>query len=146
MPGNTGVRFEGMDDLLDALDRKGRILVEQVLEGDDGEPVRELWIARIGKPHHRLKTIDPDLFGPVVVSPDLVRGPLPNAWSHRNRLEANHRAVESTTRDAESYLNGTHWVNLVIGIAMLLLFLTVAVKCTIDHQTAPEPEGVRIVQ
>lgn len=145
MSGEGSTRFDGMDELVRELDRKGRVLVEQVLEDKDGAPQRELWIARIGKPYHRLTTIDPNLFGPVVVSEEIVRGPLPNVWSHRDRLEENRRIVEEDEESARDFLSGTWRINRIVGISIVLLLLGIAAKCAFDRP-APEPEGYRIVQ
>jgi hypothetical protein len=139
-------KFYGLDDLIRDLDRKGRILVEQVLEVDDGEPVRELWIARIGKPHHRLRTVDPALFGPVVVSPDILRGPLPNAWSHRDRLEANRAAIWKDTVSAGKYLDRAELGSKITGIVICMIFLSLVTTCVYKEATRPIPEEYRVVQ
>ncbi|MEQ9327482.1 MAG: hypothetical protein RJQ21_09310 [Rhodospirillales bacterium] len=143
---NNPAGFPGLDDLIRDLDRKGRILVEQVLEVDDGDPVRELWIARIGKPHHRLRTVDPALFGPVVVCPDILRGPLPNVWSHRDRLEANRAAIWKDTVSAGRYLDRAELGSKITGIVICLIFLSLVTTCVYKEATKPEPEDYRVVQ
>lgn len=139
-------KFDGLDDLIRDLDRKGRVLVEQVTRNRNGEMERELWIARIGKPDHRLKTVDPDLFGPVIVSEELRRGPLPNAWSHHNRLQTNREMTLKAASSAGRYLEGSGLVSRVIGIAVTLLLLSAVATCIYQAATAPEPEGYRVVQ
>lgn len=146
MPGKKTAQFDGLDDLVRALDSKGRVLVEQVTPNRNGEMERELWIARIGKPDHRLKTVDPDLFGPVIVSEEIQRGPLPNVWSHRNRLQANREMTHKAAHSAGRYLEGSDLVSRVVGIAVSLIFLSAVATCVYTSATAPEPEGYRVVQ
>lgn len=146
MSGNKPDGYPGLDDLIRDLDRKGRILVEQVTRNQNGEMEREIWIARIGKPDHRLKTVDPDLFGPVIVCEEIQRGPLPNVWSHHNRLQTNREMTLKAASSAGRYLKGSDLVSRVIGIAVSLLLLSAVATCVYQAATAPEPEGYRVVQ
>ena len=90
--------------------------------------------------------VDPALFGPVVVSPDILRGPLPNAWSHRDRLEANRAAIWKDTVSAGKYLDRAEPGSKITGIVICMIFLSLVTTCVYKEATRPIPEEYRVVQ
>lgn len=114
--------------LVAALDRPNRILVEEVYPGRSGEETnRHLWIAKTNKPDHILKSVDSDLFGLVVSSNLLVRGPDLNVWSHRNRYDDNLERVSRMAGNSRTFLRRTRLLNSFIGIGIIIFFVAIIV-------------------
>ena len=108
-----------LDDLVKRLDEPGLVLVEELHPGRSGDHERKLHIARLSKPQNPVRSIDPDLFGPILASNRLERGPLPNYWSHPNRLEENFAIVRKQATGARRFLGLSKIVN---GTLFFLLF------------------------
>ncbi|MRG71485.1 hypothetical protein GH722_06890 [Alphaproteobacteria bacterium HT1-32] len=115
-----------LEKLAAALNRPNRILVEEVLPGSAGaETDRRLWIAKTNKPDHSLRPVDPDLFGMIVTSDLLIRGPDPNVWSHRDRYDDNLKRVTRMAKNSGRFLRQSLLINALIGIATLVFVITI---------------------
>ncbi len=115
-----------LEKLAAALNRPNRILVEEVLPGSAGaETDRRLWIAKTNKPDHSLRPVDPDLFGMIVTSDLLIRGPDPNVWSHRDRYYDNLKRVTRMAKNSGRFLRQSLLINALIGLATLVFVITI---------------------
>lgn len=112
-----------LDDLIDRLDKPGLVLVEELHPGPSGRDERKLHIARLSKPQNPVRSIDPDLFGPILASNRLERGPLPNYWSHPDRLEENFAIVRKQATGARRFLGLSKAVNATLFFLLLPFLL-----------------------